>query len=296
MGLYGYAYNLSAHLLVTNEDAGDFLQSQFSNDLRPFSPGQAVYGLWLDVKGKIQADGWVFCEGAEKFHIFSEHGAVESIQEKLEQHIIADDVELEAGPLSAALAVMGEDAGELAASATGALVLPGRRFDLPSVELVFESAAARDAWVSEQDIEIVSEEWIQNERMQSGISTVGCEALPGDLPGEAALVEDAISFKKGCFLGQEVVARMHNVGRPQRALYIISGEGELPQVSDEVSTPEGKLLGALRTCHGGAEGWQGVALLKSRFVEPGAEVRLNGKVARVNRLYASGSRGGRSQA
>ena len=55
--IYGYDYKRAAHLWVTDEDAADFLQSQFANDLRPFAAGKCTYGLWLDVKGKVIADG-----------------------------------------------------------------------------------------------------------------------------------------------------------------------------------------------------------------------------------------------
>ena len=46
-----FSYEMSGHLIVSGEDAADFLQSQFSADLGHLRPGQAVYGLWLDVRG-----------------------------------------------------------------------------------------------------------------------------------------------------------------------------------------------------------------------------------------------------
>ena len=66
-----YQYAPAAHFLVTDEDAADFLQSQFTNELRPFEEGQVSYGLWLDVKGKVIADSVVLCEGAEQFRVIS---------------------------------------------------------------------------------------------------------------------------------------------------------------------------------------------------------------------------------
>lgn len=67
-----YAFRPAADFLVTDEDAADFLQSQFTNDLRPFQPGQCTYGLWLDVKGKVIADSYVLCLGDEHFRVLSE--------------------------------------------------------------------------------------------------------------------------------------------------------------------------------------------------------------------------------
>ena len=67
-----YQYVPAGHFIVTDGDAADFLQSQFTYELRPFNVGQATYGLWLDVKGKVIADSVVLCEGAEKFRVISE--------------------------------------------------------------------------------------------------------------------------------------------------------------------------------------------------------------------------------
>jgi folate-binding protein YgfZ len=270
MEVYGYSYKMAAHLLVTGEDAGDFLQSQFSNDLRPLSAGESIYGLWLDVKGKIVADGWVLCEGDEQFRIFSAASPGETIQSKLEQHIIADDVGI--GPVDQleALAVIGDGERALAAETGGrSFCLPGRRSDRRSRELIFPDSASRGEWLKSSGIETVSEDWIQEERLKAGIASLGCEVLPGDMPGEAGLVEEAVSLTKGCFLGQEVVARMYNVGRPQRALYRLSGIGGVPPLPSPLSSTEGKALGELRVAVAIPSGWHGVAMLKSRFVEPG---------------------------
>ena len=67
-----YQYAPAGDFIVTDEDAADFLQSQFANELRPCNVGQATYGLGLDVKGKVIADSVVLCEGAEQFRVISE--------------------------------------------------------------------------------------------------------------------------------------------------------------------------------------------------------------------------------
>lgn len=290
MRLFAYPYEMTATLLVRGEDAADFLQSQFSNDLRPFSAGQCTYGLWLDVKGKILADSWVLCDSEESFWIFSEHCEGRGIMDKLEQHIIADDVELDSAPQAGGLVLMGEPGGEGFPGADAQLCsFSGRRSRMPSRELVFPDPGSRSAWMDGQDFEIVSGEWMQNERMKAGVPVVGVEALPGDLPAEAGLVEDAVSLTKGCFLGQEVVARMHNIGRPQRKLFTLSGSGDAPEPPGPVANEAGKSLGELRTSlrapEAGAAGWQGVAMLKSRFVACGESVALGERPATVENAY-----------
>ena len=282
---FGYEYEPAAHLLVTDEDAADFLQSQFSNELRPFDVGRCTYGVWLDVKGKVIADSVIFCEGAERFRILSEYSASAVIAQKLKQHIIADDVEIEAQSTGAALALIGEgavavlqqlgfsvpEAGSFV-NKLGVMLSRGRRSTALSFELWSDSAATL-AELKARLVEI-GMEWISAERMQliriaAGIPSVPCEIGPNDLPGEGALVGDAVSLTKGCYLGQEVVSRMHHVGRPQRGLFRISGSERAPNCPIALYNRESKKIGELRSAFSTENGWQGVALLKTRYAVVG---------------------------
>ena len=186
--LYAYDYTPAARLRVTGEDSEDFLQSQFSNELRPFTSGQCTYGLWLDVKGKVLADAQVLCVEPEAFVVVSEWSAVEVIEGTLEHHIIADDVELEAQEALPALALWGAGVAEflqqlgVAMPAAGSFtaagdlwVYPGRRSLLPSVECLARSAAALArvrAALTACDAEFVSLARMQRERMDAGIPAV----------------------------------------------------------------------------------------------------------------------------
>lgn len=285
MVITAYPYEMTAHLLVSGEDAADFLQSQFSNDLRPFSAGQCSYGLWLDAKGKIVADSWIYCEDEEHFRIYSEHSDGALIKDKLENHIVADEVEIDLRQPVFALAVIGGAPDETSATTGADCLLPGRRSLEPSHEVLLKNSAARQAFLDKAGMKIVSGEWIQAERMRSGIAAFNAEVLPGDMPEEGGLLKDAVSLNKGCFLGQEVVARMHNVGRPQRGLFLLSGQGDAPKALGPVENADGKVLGELRSSLAIDTGWRGVAMLKSRFVEPGCQVLACGESVIVEKVY-----------
>ncbi|MGB0743683.1 MAG: YgfZ/GcvT domain-containing protein [Opitutales bacterium] len=288
MDLNLYPYDVSAHLEVCGEDAAEFLQSQFSNDLRPFSKGQCTYGLWLDVKGKLLADSWVLCEGEGQFRIFSEFCRGELIQDTLEKHIIADDVELELNRSTAALALIGENVNQVEVGASVLAAFPGRRGDLASRELVFSDEASRSAWIDANGGEVVSENWIQSERMAAGVSIVGCEVMPGDMPAEGGLVEDAVSFTKGCFLGQEVVARLHNLGKPQRGLYLLRGPNGPASMPCPLMNEQGKTLGEMRSwlATGQELEGMGVAMLKSRHLTKGMKLSADSMNFKVEKPYS----------
>jgi folate-binding protein YgfZ len=277
-----YQFAPAAHLLVTDEDAADFLQSQFTNELRPFDLGQATYGLWLDVKGKVIADSVVICEGAEQFRVISECCVGELIATHMERHIIADDVEIEHGQ-----STYGFELPARAVEALGLAYPESGRFllieggILYSVQdstynmLIYTESVAK--LVSEKLTDLGFIEFSASERglarIDRGRPLVPDEIGAADMPGEGGLDRDAISFTKGCYLGQEVVARMHNVGKAQRGLFVVRGEGAIPELPLALTNSDSKQVGELRTAYLDGETWQGVAILKTRFAGVGETLR-----------------------
>lgn len=305
--ILGYEYEPAAHLLVTDEDAADFLQSQFSNELRPFAAGRCTYGLWLDVKGKVIGDSVIVCEGEERFRILSEHSGSAEITQKLEQHIIADDVEIEALPVGAAIALLGNGASAVLealgfavpdtgmfVTVSGLTLSRGRRSQEPSFELWSDSAATiteLKTRLVELGVTFISEDRVQLTRIAAGIPSVPSEIGPADLPGEGALVGDGVSLTKGCYLGQEVVSRMHNVGRPQRGLFRISGSETAPICPIALYNRESKKVGELRSAISTENGWQGVALLKTRYAVVGESLNHDTGTVEIEALFAASQKG-----
>lgn len=274
---------MSSCLRITDEDAADFLQSQFSNDLRPFCDGQITYGLWLDKKGRVFADSYILCENGETFYALSEHCDGDLIKEKLERHIIADDVVVEKVDLDLCLALVGEDVSdylekrgflvpdkESYLKSEDLIIFQGRRSQLPSFELIPLSGRTAEILGNiRNDINVrsVGEDWIHSQRISAHSVLVPAEIGPSDLPAEGGLVPKAVSLEKGCFLGQEVIARMYNLGRPLRALHKVSGDGDIPHIPQKVFNADGKPVGELRSAYMYDSGWFGIALLKIRYTE-----------------------------
>lgn len=299
----GYSYIPATHLKVTDEDAADFLQSQFSNDLRPFEDGQCVYGLWLDVKGKVIADSWILCEEKTRFLVLSEYSPATEIIKKLEDHIIADDVMIDQMPPGGAIALFGDDVvasltllGFQAPPDTGFVrvddlyVFPGRRSLAPGFELWSNSAstmAELKKRLVEMGVDFIATEEMQQMRIAAGIPSVPGEIGPADLPGEGAMVGKGVSLTKGCYLGQEVVARMHNVGRAQRALFRMTGSGTAPQCPVPLYNSELKNIGELRSAYVSESGWSGVALLKVRYAKPGELLKYDSGDARIDSYFTT---------
>ena len=282
LGNYFYEYRPAANFLVRDEDASEFLQNQFSNDLRPFEFGRCTYGLWLDAKGKIVGDSIVLCEEEGNFRVFSECSRGDLIAAHMQRHIIADEVVIEhcdpgyvfelSAELLKALDLIIPQAGNFTRFECGTLInISNSRF-----RLLLSSKSVRDAWVAKLTASGgmgISGNDFDLHRIAAGFPLIPKEIGSTDLPGEGQLEDDAISFNKGCYLGQEVVARMYNIGKAHRRLFVLEGLGTPPKIPLNLYTSDKKLIGVLRSAYSNLGSWRGVALLKKRFAVIGMELQ-----------------------
>jgi folate-binding protein YgfZ len=145
-----------------------------------------------------------------------------------------------------------------------------------------EAAGAVEVGALTAELGELREEELVRGRIAAGVAAIPGEFGAQDLPQEAGLEEVAISFTKGCYLGQEVMARLHAMGRVRRRLVRVAGEGAAPASGGGLFATEaaGKALGDLRAAvDDGQGGWIGLAmvnLLGLVGAEAGAELKLEG--------------------
>ncbi len=272
-----FRWRPAAWLRVTGEDAANFLQGQFTSDLRPLTQpsARAVYGLWLSLKGKVLADSFVLRGGApNEFWIGSYFSSSSVIRERLESHVIADDVVIEDVTVEwAGVSVIGEGAAKLIEqlAGLGGLAFPGRRERGENIEWLHRVALGEPVWVAGAGLTVVGEDEVARRRIAAGIPAIPADIGPGDLPNEAGLEADAISFTKGCFLGQEVMARLRAMGQVRRRLVRVRGWGEgFPTLPAAVFLGA-RQVGELRSAESdGTGGWIGLAMVSLLQVTAGA--------------------------
>jgi folate-binding protein YgfZ len=264
-------------LRVAGEDAASFLQGQFTNDLRGLESGKSVYGLWLTLKGKILADSFILRGGhANEFWIGSYFSPAATIAERLESHVIADDVAIEDVTTSmAGISLFGEMGWEALRARVGeeAFVFAGRRDQTPAMECVQSQRLALLPWIEAIGAVEVGEEDLARRRIAAGIPAIPIDVGPTDLPQEAGLEAAAISFTKGCYLGQEVMARLKSMGQVRRRLWRVRGTGGNPPGLPAAVFRNERQVGELRSAaRDGEGGWIGLAMVSLLHVEPGVEL------------------------
>ena len=258
-----FRYRPACVLRATGTDAATFLQGQFSNDLGNMSPGSAVYGLWLDRRGRVLADSHVIRgTGSGEFWIASISSPAAAIARHLGDHIIADDVEIGDETNGwRGVSLIGEGvAGWLAGEPRPGLVFPGRRASGENWEWIHREADAPTADAALKGAQDLEAPEVERMRIGSGIPSVPADIGPADLPNEGGLDAQAISYSKGCYLGQEVMARIRSTGRVRRTLVRVRGSGAIPALPAGLWRGD-KREGELRTAVAGAAGYLGLALV-----------------------------------
>lgn len=273
-----FRWRPAAWLRVSGADAAAFLQGQFTNDLRPLESAgaTAVYGLWLTVKGKVLADSFVVRGDEGGYWVGSYASPAAVIRERLESYVIADDVVIEDQTAEwSGVSVLGAElspggSGENPGERVG---FPGRRERTGSGEWVFRVVDGEPAWVRELRGPWLTAEEMTRRRIAAAIPLVPADVGPSDLPNEAGLEGEAISFTKGCYLGQEVMARLKAMGQVRRRLWRVAGRGETLPALPAPLYGGGRVVGELRSAvTDGAGGWIGLAMVSLLQVAPGVEL------------------------
>jgi folate-binding protein YgfZ len=259
---------------VAGRDAARLLQNVVTSDIDALAVGTGQYGLALTPKGRPIADAWIVRESDDAFVCACESAAEDDLAAMLRRYRLASRVEIasvtgERALLERPHAAAGEGwhGGPL-----GALLLA-----IPEdARAAMESALAGGAIAIAADTR-------ETLRIEQGVPRFGVDFDSSNLPAEVGIVERAVSFTKGCYVGQETVARLYYRGKPNRhlrGLRVSDGSGPLA-VGAELVLGE-RLLGTITSVTVSPRfGPIGLALVR-REAEPGATVSVStGQAATV---------------
>lgn len=268
----------SAVFRISGPDANTFLNGQFTQELR-VSPGQFAYGLWLNQKGKVLGDSHVLRFSTDEHLIFSPRWSAPELRQRLEDYLIADEVTVadESGDWQA-LTCWGDEAmaalqsiGFASPSAPvvnawlrtqNAFAWGTRHASTESYLLLVRAAACESlcAQLRDQGAAPATRETFESARIAAGIPAVPDDIGPGDLPNEGGLDAVAISYTKGCYLGQEVMSRLKNLGQVRRRLFVVRGPGGIPTPRSPLFQA-GQRVGELRSTAPDGDGFIAFAML-----------------------------------
>jgi folate-binding protein YgfZ len=239
-------FSFRARICLTGNDRIRYLHGQITNDIRKLQPGQGCYAALTTAKGKMEADLNVF-NLPDELLLDSEPGLTERISQRLEKFIVADDVQIvDAAPHYGLLTVQGPKAADVVKS-VGLLdnaSAPAREYSIAKIpdETLGEIYVASfrrisqpgfDIFVPGESLGAVADKLIaaaksvggracgwtafETARIESGMPRFGADMDETNLPMEC-IENRAVSFNKGCYIGQEVLNRIHAMGHVTKEL------------------------------------------------------------------------------
>jgi folate-binding protein YgfZ len=265
-------------LVLTGSEAAEYLQGQVTNDVESLAPGEGCYAALLTHKGKVVADMRIL-RGPDWLLLDTEAHALAALSRNVDMYSIGRDVQLTdqtaerailslIGPASRAALDTEPPASEHAwvEGEHGLYVTTDLGVD------VICAAGDADAVGSALGVEPVGPEAAECVRIESGRPRHGLDFDADTIPQEAGLNERAVSFTKGCYVGQETVARLHYKGKPNRHLRGVR-LSEPGQTGDAVMLGDREVGRLGSTAVSPLHGPIALALIR-REAAPGAEVTV----------------------
>jgi folate-binding protein YgfZ len=291
----------AGRLEMLGADRQRFLNAYISCDVKPLAPGDGAYGFLTSAQGRILSDAVVLVH-PDRLWLEVGPGQAETVAAHLRKYVIVDRVEIRPLEDMVPLTLIGPKAAEILGASIPALVpeidwkharvmVDGT--EVTAQRLGLQGAPAFSLWVSasiaphlrerllaREGVRPAGQEALDVLRVEAGLPRFGVDYGPDNFPQETGIAE-AVSYTKGCYLGQEVVARIHYRGGVQKELRRLVLEGEVRPGS--VLSFEGREAGTATTVvRSPVSGKRiGLGIVHKRAAEPGTRLEVEGGGAAV---------------
>ena len=287
-------------VFVQGEDAESYLQGQLSQDVVALAIGQSADSLLLEPDGKLSALLRVTRVDPQGFVLEVDGGYGDAVVSRLKKFLLRSKVQMDRldwrclalrgdGVMDAARGLLG------ALSEGGVMALPFEWNDWIGIDLLGPKELVLDPATEQLPAGIVAcgEGAVESCRIVSGVPAMGSELTDKTIAAEAGLVERTVSFTKGCYTGQELVARLDSRGNnvPRRLVGVVGGSdrqkdalsramtlhaGEVPQTADAADSDADaviadKVVGTVTSAAWSSElgAWTALAYLHRTVEAPG---------------------------
>jgi folate-binding protein YgfZ len=304
-GLAVFDLSWRARLQITGEDRVRWLNGMVTNNVRDLAIGRGVYAFLLNAQGRIQGDLYVYNRDASLV-LDTDVSQAARLREIFEKYIIMDDVEITDAAETIAIGVGGPRALEVLQHAglvaelqplqlqeaewNGVRLSIVRSDDVtPSFEIWLAPQDAATVWPAlvSAGATPVGYEAVELMRIWSGRPRYGQDIRERDLPQETGQEQRALDYDKGCYVGQEIVERIHSRGAVHRMFTGFTVEGPPIEPGTKISVA-GKDVGEITSSASipAAEGERTVALgyIRREAATPGAKLDVGDRAVSVATL------------
>lgn len=287
-----------------------------TNDIKNLTPGTGLYAVFTTDKAKMLADARVYCL-PDALWIDLESEVTEKIYKHLDKYTLASDVTIEdLTKTQGLLSVYGPSSSEIMVQIVPSASLPPKEYSTVSLsldgapilmarnevtgelgyDLYLPTDKLASTWNrliqvgSPHGLQPVGLDALNSLRIEAGIARYGSDMDESNFPMEAGLEQRAISYTKGCYIGQETIARADAQGQMNKRLMglELAGEsvpvkGQSIQARPESPGVEGRVVGTVTSAVKSPTLGKVIAMgyLHRDFIKPGTEVSIAGQPARV---------------
>ncbi len=206
-----------SRICLTGADRLRWLNGQVTNNVKDLRAGQGCYAALVTAKGKLESDLNIFCLPDELLLDF-EPGLTERVTQRLDKYIIADDVQVvDVAAHYGLLSVQGPKAEAVARRLGLPMEIPAQPLQFTQ----FKDATLGEIYLMNQlRVGTSGFGWtaLEAARVEAGIPRFGADMDETNLAPEAGIEGRAISYSKGCYIGQEVIARIRTYGQVAKSL------------------------------------------------------------------------------
>lgn len=237
---------------VSGDKAATFLHGQLTNDIKGLKEREVNYNLFLTNKGRIVTDLFV-ARGTDEYYLMINHRLSSKIVDHLTKLAPLSRVELldKSGQLSVLHLCGGEGLNSLVTSTVLSPWMPIRtnRLVFDGYDLVIPIEDKNEVMdrLSKGGFRRIEDDLVEVIRVEQGVCKVGVDATEENLPQEARL-DHALHFDKGCYLGQETIARLHYRGHVNKILVGMKIDSKRPVAPGTKIYKEEKEIGKVTSC------------------------------------------------
>jgi folate-binding protein YgfZ len=275
-----------ATLRITGSERQSWLAGMVTSDIKGLRPGDGAYALSVNKNGRIQAEMWISIRDDEIL-LAVDASLGSELYQAFDQYLIMEDAEitleepgrrwwLAHGPEAAAVADAGRAAGASAASA---------RWGDIATAIINATTDVTDALLGAKGARLASAagwEWARIERM---LPRFGVDFEVGMYPQEATLENLAVSFNKGCYIGQEAVFMLEKRGHVSKRLVRLKIDGHVDlEKGMAITNDDGKNVGEVTSAVRDDGLSYALAMVRYKYTESGTRLHIGEHVAEVSCL------------
>ena len=294
-------------IAVTGQDRAAYLQGLLTNDIQALTAGTGCYSAWLSPQGRLHTDMHVL-ESGDMILLDVPAETLDATIQRLDQFIFTEDVQVVSlaeslsgvwvhGPQAAALLEQVLDAargfnewpeyrhGRFDFRASPVSVVRISQLGVPGFCVYLEQARVTElaSALASAGAVPASDDAIAAARIEAGYPVFGIDMTEDTIPLEAGIESRAISFTKGCYVGQEVIIRVlhRGHGRVAKRLVRVRVDGQRPERGAKIYADEREIGWVTSAADSPRSGTIALAYVHRDFVNAGAELRVDVSTGRA---------------